>query len=129
MGRRTKEELVQANYYAWLEYCNTLREKKKSGTNLIAAEKQVLKSMPTPESPFVSKSEDASVLPTGVTKKKFVKAKVDFDKNVVWPVRGNAFLCAIYNIPYQDEQCLLFCSRDDCPFNNIGYFRAHGIKF
>jgi len=125
MARRTKEELLAANYYEWLEYCNGLREKKKNGEKLIPAEKQVLRTIPSPESPFASKSEDAPV----VKKKKTVKAKIDFDKNVVWPVKGSAFLCAVFNIPFEDTQCMLFCERDDCPFHGVGYFRSHGIKF
>jgi len=125
LARRTKEELIQSNYYAWLEYCNGLREKKKGGEKLIPAEKQVLRTIPSPESPFASKSEDAPV----VKKKKAVKAKIDFDKNVVWPVKGNAFLCAVFNVPFEDTQCMLFCERDDCPFHGVGYFRSHGVKF
>lgn len=126
MARRTKEELIQSNYYEWLEYCNSLREQKKT-RKLIPAEKQVMRTVPTPESPFVSKSEDT---PKPVApKKKLAKVKIDFDKNVVWPVKGNAFLCAVFNAPLEDSQCMLFCDRDDCPFNGIGYFRAHGVKF
>ena len=126
MGRRTKEELISSNYYEWLEYCNALRAKKKDGVKLLPAEKAVLKNIPSPESPFASKTEDAPVV---VKKKKPIMKKIDFDKNVSWPEKAGSFLCAVYNIPHGDEQCLLFCSRDDCPFINVGYFRSHGIKF
>ena len=125
MGRRTKKELETAHYSEWLEACNKLRAKKKSGEKLTPAEKAVLKNIPTPESPFALAAE-AKV---AAVKKKPVMKKIDFDKNVSWPEKAQAFLCAVYNIPHGDEQCLLFCSRDDCPFINVGYFRSHGIKF
>jgi len=124
MARRTKEELLASNYYEWLEYCNGLREKKKNGERLIPAEKQVLRTVPSPESPFVSRSEDAPA----VKKKKLAMKKIDFDKNVRWIEKAGAFLCAVFNIPYTDEQCMLFCERDDCPFHGVGYFRSHGVK-
>lgn len=126
MGRRTKEELLASNYYAWLEACNLLREKKKSGTKLTSPEKVLLRTVPSPESPYVAAGEPAT---TSVKKKTAKKAKIDFDKNVEWPVKAQSFLCAIYNVPYTDENCLLFCERDDCPFHGIGYFRSHGVKF
>jgi hypothetical protein len=126
MGRRTKEELLSSNYYEWLEYCNTLRQKKADGIKLIPAEKQVMRSVPTPENPFVSKKSDAAEPPK---KKKSVKTKVDFTRDVVWSTKGQSFLCAVFNLPYTDEMCMLFCERDDCPFHGEGYFRAKGIKF
>ena len=125
MARRTKDELRAANYYAWLQLCDILREKKKTGLKLTSDEKTILRTIPSPESPFVSKSEDAPV----VKKKKAIMKKIDFDKSVVWPVKGNAFLCAVFNVPFEDTQCLLFCERDDCPFHGVGYFRSHGVKF
>ena len=126
MGRRTKEELLASNYYEWLEYCNVLRQKKTDGIKLIPAEKQVMRSVPTPESPFVSKQSDATEQPK---KKKTAKTKIDFDINVVWPVKASCFLCGVYNAPYGDEQCMVLCEREDCPFYGKGYFRAHGIRF
>jgi len=127
MARRTKEELLAANYYEWLAASNLLREKKKGGTKLTAGEKLLLRTVPSPESPYVPQGAGEAATP--VKKKKPAKAKIDFDKNVVWPIKGNAFLCGVYNIPYTDEQCMLFCERDDCPFNGVGYFRSHGGKF
>jgi hypothetical protein len=124
MGRRTKEELLAANYYEWLAASNVLREKKKGGTKLTATEKMLLRTVPSPESPYVPTGQPATP-----AKKKTVKKKIDFDANVVWPVKANAFLCAVYNTPYTDEQCMLLCERDDCPFHGKGYFRMHGVKF
>jgi len=125
MGRRTKEELLSANYYHWLTDCNVLREKKKAGTKLSADEKMLLRTVPTPDSPYVLKTQPAIEKP----KKKSAKSKIDFDKNVVWPIKGGAFLCGVYNTPYTDEQCMVLCDRDDCPFHGLGYFRSHGTKF
>lgn len=126
MGRRTKEELLSANYYEWLAASNLLRDKKKSGTKLTADEKMLLRTVPSPESPYVPK--DAGQ-PAVKKKAKPAKIKIDFDKTVRWVEKGNAFLCAVFNTPYTDEMCMLMCDRDDCPFNGIGYFRAHGVKF
>lgn len=126
MGRRTKDELVKSNYYDWLAVCNGLRERKKNGEKLTPAEKVLLKTIPTPESPFAGAAIQP---PEPVKKKKSVKTKIDFDKNVEWPIKGGSFLCAVYNVPYEDTQCLLFCERDDCPFHGTGYFRSHGVKF
>lgn len=129
MGRRTKAELQQANYYEWLEDCNKLRKKKKDGAKLTKEEKLLLRTVPQPEAPY---RRDSDVLYGGTPvqkKKKAKKTAIDFDKTVQWPVKGHAFLCAVFNVPYTDEQCILFCDRDDCPFHNIGYFRAHGVKF
>ena len=126
MGRRTKEELTASNYYEWLEVCNKLREQKKDGVKLTPAEKAILKTIPSPEAPF----EGAAIQPPEpVKKKKPVMKKIDFDKNVSWPEKAQSFLCAVFNVPYQDEQCLIFCERDDCPFHSVGYFRSHGVKF
>lgn len=126
MGRRTKEELTQANYYEWLEVCNKLREKKKEGVKLTPAEKELLKTIPSPESPYAGTAIQA---PEPVKKKKPVMKKIEFDKNVRWPEKALSFLCAVFNQPYTDEQCMLFCERDDCPFHGVGYFRSHGVKF
>lgn len=128
MGRRTKAELQQANYYEWLEDCNKLREKKKNGDKLEKPEKMLLRTIPTPEAPY-RRVSDVLQGGTPVRKKKIKKASIDFDKSVVWPTRARYFLCAVYNVPYGDEQCLLFCTREDCPFYQVGYFRAHGVKF
>jgi len=125
MARRTKEELIQSNYYEWLAASNVLREKKKAGTKLTAGEKMLLRTVPSPESPYVPAGQPATEKP----KKKSAKAKIDFDANVIWPVKGGSFLCGVYNVPYSDEQCLVLCEREDCPFYGKGYFRAHGIKF
>lgn len=125
MGRRTKEELIASNYYEWLEACNKLREKKKEGVRLTPAEKALLKCLPTPEEPY--KPVEVEAPPP--RKPKVVMKKISFDKNVEWPVKGSSFLCAVFNVPYADEQCMLFCERDDCPFHGVGYFRSHGVKF
>lgn len=126
MSRRTKEQLSQSNYREWLDACSKLREQKKSGFKLTPAEKATLKTIPTPEDPY----KPAGAQPEQVVKKKKpIKVKIDFDKTVVWPIKAQAFLCGVYNIPYGDEQCLLFCERDDCPFHGVGYFRSHGFKF
>jgi hypothetical protein len=126
MGRRTKEELIASNYYEWLEVCNKLRAQKKDGVKLNPAEKACLKNIPTPETPYII----AGIQPEQVVeKKKPVMKKIDFDKNVVWPEKAQSFLCAVFNVPYSDEQCMLFCERDDCPFHGVGYFRSHGVKF
>jgi hypothetical protein len=127
MGRRSKAELLQANYYEWLEACNKLRARKKDGFKLTSEEKLLLKTMPTPEAPY--RSGDVLAAKKAKKPKAAKKTAIDFDKTVEWPVRGQAFLCAVFNVPYGDEQCLLFCDRDDCPFHGIGYFRAHGVKF
>jgi len=127
MGRRTKEELTQANYYEWLEVCNKLRAQKKDGVKLTPAEKVLLKTIPSPEAPYKSAGIQPEDVP--VKKKKPVMKKIEFDKNVEWPIKGSSFLCAVFNIPYGDEQCMLFCERDDCPFHGVGYFRSHGVKF
>jgi hypothetical protein len=126
MGRRTKEELLASNYYRWLSATQELRAKKKSGTKLTADEKLLMRTIPTPEKPYVEK--DAGP-PLKTAKPKKPKAKIDFDKDVVWPVKGGAFLCAVFNTPYTDENCILLCDRDDCPFYGVGYFRAHGLKY
>ena len=126
MARRTKEELAAANYPAWVAKCGELRKQKKEGPRLTPAEKILLKTQPTPEYPY----KPAGIQPENVPKKKkSVMKKIDFDKNVKWPEKALAFLCAVFNIPYGDEQCMLFCERDDCPFHGIGYFRSHGVKF
>lgn len=125
MGRRTKEELTASNYYEWLEVCNKLRTDKTS-RKLTPAEKALLKAIPTPESPFEGAAIQAPEL---VKKKKTIKTKIDFDKNVTWPEKAQSFLCAVFNVPYTDEHCMLFCERDDCPFHGVGYFRSHGVKF
>ena len=130
MARRTKNELTDANYYNWLAHCDVLRKKKKDGVKLSSAEKMLLRTIPSPETPY---SAGGDVLPGDVppVKKKpsAKKTAIDFDRSVVWPVRGAAFLCAVFNVPYTDEQCMLFCERDDCPFHGHGYFRAHGVQF
>jgi len=123
MGRRTKEELLAANYYEWLAAADVLRAKKKDGVKLTADEKMLLRTVPSPESPYVPKGQPATPA------KKTVKKKIDFDATVVWPVKAQSFLCGVYNTPYTDEQCMLLCERDDCPFHGKGYFRSHGIKF
>jgi len=125
MGRRTKAELQAANYYEWLEDCNKLRAKKKEGVKLTSDEKALIRTIPSPEKPYRGNQ------PVVPEKKKPAakKVKIDFDKNVVWVVKGRHFLCAVFNAPFTDEECLLFCERKDCPFNGVGYFRAHGVKF
>jgi hypothetical protein len=128
MGRRTKEELNQANYYAWLEVCNKLRADKKS-RKLTPVEKALLKTIPTPEKPYVDLAEMPAQMAAAVKKKKAVKTKIDFDKNVEWPIKGGSFLCSVYNVPFEDTQCILFCEKEECPFHAIGYFRSHGVKF
>lgn len=126
MARRTKEELLSANYYEWLEVCNVLRGKKKDGTKLTAGEKMLLRTVPSPEAPYLGTAIQA----TPAEKKKSVKkVKIDFDATVMWPVKAQAFLCGVYNLPYGDEQCMLLCEREDCPFWGKGYFRMHGVKF
>jgi len=130
MGRRTKEELITANYYEWLKVCNVLRDKKKNGTKLTADEKMLLRTVPTPEKPYVDSSGQCAAGQAAIpSKKKPVKAKIDFDKTVKWVEKGSAFLCAVFNIPYTDEVCMLMCEREDCPFYGVGYFRSHGVKF
>lgn len=124
MARRTKEELIQSNYYEWLKVCEVLRKEKAAGAKLTADEKQVLRTVPSPDSPYVPTGQPATP-----AKKKPAKAKIDFNANVVWPVKAQTFLCAVYNAPYGDEQCMLLCERDDCPFYGKGYFRMHGVKF
>lgn len=127
MPRRTKEELKAANYYEWLEVCKTLREKKKSGEKLLPAEKEVLRTVPSPEKPYAPLT---AVAEKRQEKKKAAQkaAKITFNKDVVWPEKGGAFLCAVFNTPYTDEQCVLFCDRDDCPFHGVGYFKSHGKR-
>jgi hypothetical protein len=127
MGRRTKTELQAANYDQWVGKCAELREKKKAGERLTLAEKSILKTLPTPEAPYKSAGIQPEDVP--VKKKKPVMKKIDFDKNVSWPEKAQSFLCAVFNVPYTDEQCMLFCERDDCPFHGVGYFRSHGVKF
>jgi hypothetical protein len=127
MGRRTKEELTASNYYEWLETCNKLREQKKSGPKMTPADNAVLKNIPTPESPFAL--ADEAQMAAVPKKKKLVKTKIDFDKNVEWPVKGGSFLCSVYNTPFEDTQCILFCEKEECPFHGTGYFHSHGIKF
>lgn len=127
MGRRTKEELIASNYYEWLEACNKLRADKKSGLQLSPAGKALLKTIPSPEEPYATNTGVALEPP--IKKKKPVMKKIDFNKEVVWPVKAQSFLCAVFNVPYTDEHCMLFCEREDCPFHGTGYFRSHGIKF
>lgn len=127
MARRTKTELQAANYDQWVGKCAELREKKKAGDKLTLAEKEVLRTIPTPEAPY-NKSADAAV-PDVPKKKKPAMGKINFDKNAVWPVKAQSFLCAVFNVPFTDEHCMLFCERDDCPFHGVGYFRSHGVKF
>ena len=126
MGRRTKEELLSSNYYEWLKDCNELRADKKSGLKITPAGKEMLRTVPTPEKPY----RKSGIQPEDVKpKKKAAKIKIDFDTNVIWPVKGGSFLCGVYNVSYGDEQCMVLCEREDCPFYGKGYFRAHGIKF
>lgn len=127
MGRRTKKELEAARYPEWLEERNRLRAQKKDGIKLTPAEKEVLKIIPTPEAPYYSLIAQVAAEP--IKKKKPIKTKIDFDKNVEWPIKAQSFLCAMFNQPFSDEQCMLFCERDDCPFHGVGYFRSHGVKF
>lgn len=131
MARRTKAELEAANYYEWLKVTNELRAKKKNGVKLTPEEKTIIRTIPTPESPFGSKAEAEQQTAKKREKRRnaALKKMIDFDKNVVWPTKGGAFLCAVFNVPYTDEQCMIFCSKEDCPFHGIGYFRAHGEKF
>jgi hypothetical protein len=127
MGRRTKEELLSSNYYEWLEDCNKLRAQKKDGIKPTPSEKLLLKTLPTPEAPYSRAGKQPEEVKP---KKKSAKAvKIDFTRDVVWPVKGGSFLCAVFNTPYTDEQCLVLCERDDCPFHGQGYFRSHGFKF
>lgn len=125
MARRTKEELIASHYYEWLHDCSFLRDEKKS-RKLTPVEKQTLKTIPTPEAPYLV---EAKVAAEPIKKKKSVMKKVDFNKDVVWPVKASSFLCAVFNVPFTDEHCMLFCERDDCPFHGVGYFRSHGVKF
>lgn len=124
-GRRTKEELLAANYAGWLAACDKLRKKKKDGEKLTMSEKETLRTIPTSENPY-QVEEVQALLP--IKKRKVMKV-INFDKNVKWEEKGNAFLCAVFELPYDDAECMLFCSRKDCPFNGTGYFRSHGIKF
>jgi len=57
VARRTKEELIASNYYSWLEVCDALRKKKKDGGKLSLKEKETLRTIPSPESPY--SGEDA----------------------------------------------------------------------
>jgi len=124
MGRRSKDELIQSNYYEWLEDAEKLRAKKKDGFKLTKEEKELIRNVPTVENPYSRHKDEPPK-----KKPKAKKVVIDFDKNVVWPATARSFLCAVYNIPYTDEQCLLFCEREDCPFYQVGYFRAHGVKY
>jgi len=131
MARRTKAELEAANYYEWLKVTNELRAKKKSGVKLTPEEKTIIRTIPTPEAPYGGTTEVAQQAAIKKEQRLLAAQKkvIDFDKNVVWPTRGGAFLCAVFNVPYTDEQCMIFCSKEDCPFHGIGYFRAHGQRF
>lgn len=130
MARRTKEELQASNYYAWLSDCDALRKKKKEGGKLSLKEKEILRTVPSPESPFVSQGEDAPKQESSKRKRSQKTAKpVSFDKNVNWKTAGGHFLCAVFDAPFADEQCMLFCKVEDCPFYQVGYFRAHGVHF
>jgi hypothetical protein len=130
MGRRSKDELIKSNYYQWLEDTTQLRKEKKEGRKLTKEEKVLLKSIPSVDNPY---KRGGAVEPPKTSPKKVFKKKVDFDKNVIWPVRGAGasahFLCAVFNLPKNDNDCLLFCEVEDCPFWQVGYLRAHGTKF
>jgi hypothetical protein len=127
MGRRTKPQLEASNYYEWLDACSKLRAQKEEGIKLTPAEKVLLKTIPSPEAPYKSAGIQPEDVP--VKKKKPVMKKIDFNKSAVWPEKAQSFLCAVFNVPYTDEHCMLFCERDDCPFHGVGYFRSHGVKF
>lgn len=119
--RRTKEELAECGYYSWLKEVETLRGKKKSGVKLTPEEKEILRTIPTPEKPF-----------GGVEPKKTAikpKSQIRFGPEKEFKVGGGAFFCEVRELPFTDEECMLFCPIEDCPFNGKGYFRTKGIRF
>jgi hypothetical protein len=128
-NRRTKAELTECGYYTWLEDCKALRGKKKSGEKLTPAEKEVMRSTPTPERPYTpSRVVKESLQPKPQRNKKSTY-KIDFGLEKEFEVKANHFFCEVKKQPHTDEECLLFCAVKECPFNGKGYFRSKGIKF
>jgi hypothetical protein len=131
MSRRSKAELEECGYYKWLEVCDALRKKKKDGGKLSSAEKEILRTVPTPESPYLTEAKQPT-LKISSKNRSSTKRLIDpgtIKKDVVWKTAGGHFLCAVFNAPYTDEQCMLFCKVEECPFYQAGYFREHGMKF
>jgi hypothetical protein len=124
MTRRNKAQLLQSNYYAWLAEKERLQTKKKSGDKLTADEKRVVQFNPTPENPW--KGETGAALPVQKQIKRF---GVLPSKDVDWPIAGGGFVCTVKSMPCTDEDCMLFCTIEGCPFYLKGYMRSKGLKF
>ncbi len=129
MARRTKEELEASGYYAWLKERERLLEKKKAGEKLTPVEKETVRVVPTPENPFkVSKEVSVDEIIPKAHRPADMK-KITFDETEEFEVKGGYFLCKVKNAPYQDVECMVMCSRNDCPFFGKGYFHSKGVKF
>ncbi len=126
MGRRTKDELIQANYYEWLTEKERLQAKKKSGDKLSKEEKAVVRLNPTPDKPYIG-TRGSAVLPT--VKKEETKLGSLPSKDVEFLTKGGSFVCTVIGGPRTDEHCMLFCEVEGCPFYGKGYFRSKGLKF
>lgn len=123
--RRTKEELSQSNYYVWLAEKERLQAKKKSGDKLTKEEKRVVQFNPTPDKPWRGEG-GAAPLPVQKEKKQL---GVLPPKDVDWPIIGGSFVCTVVGGPKTDEDCMLFCDVERCPFYGKGYMRSKGHKF
>lgn len=124
--RRTKEELNKSNYYEWLAEKNRLQAKKKSGEKLSKEEKAVVRLNPTPDKPYVSTRGPAALL---TVKKEEIKLGNLPSKDVEFVCKGGSFVCTVIGGPRTDEDCMLFCEVEGCPFFSKGYFRTKGLKF
>lgn len=124
-NRATKADLQAAGYYAWLEECHKLKEKKKAGIKLTKDEKSFMRTRPTTAQPYRPMGQATNTSSAKVQR----SFSVDFGVDKEFKTGGNSFFCEVRNVPFTDEECLLFCSVEDCPFNGKGYFRTKGIKF
>lgn len=125
MGRRTKEELIQSNYYEWLKEKERLQAKKKSGEKLSKEEKRVVQFNPTPDKPWRG---EGGAAPLTVQKEPKQLGNLP-SKDVDWPIAGGGFVCAVRHMSCTDEECMLFCTIEGCPFYLRGYMRSKGHKF
>lgn len=123
MARRTKDELRASNYYEWLQVKDALKAKKKAGFKLTAEEKELVRLDPTPDKPYLGTRGPAESV------KRDVKRGTIPTKDADMPIVGGSFVCPLHGGPHTDENCMLFCDEERCPFYGKGYMRSKGIKF
>jgi len=128
MSRRSKQELLESNYYEWLKDKEILQKKKKEGFKLTQAEKELIRTVPTVERPYVPLNKTSETKQTKTPQRKEELKVIPWGREKEFEVKGGYFLCEVRHAPFNDVECVLFCERQDCPFYGEGYLKIKKLR-